>query len=107
MAGNSAFLSTGNEYLGKLLEFRKAGQGRFRVVRQRGLSLETLQHKRVSSSMQVRILSFAWSCGGKLRVPLELPVDLGDPLVSPQAIQISCGIARGTLGFLAHHCRDE
>ena len=44
----------------------------------RGLSLEMLQCKRASSSVQVRILLFAWSCGGKLRVPLELPVDLRD-----------------------------
>ena len=26
----------------------------------------------------MKILLFAWSCGGKLRVPLELRVDLGD-----------------------------
>ena len=43
-----------------------------------GLSLETLQHKRASSSGQARISSFARSCGGKLRVPLKLPVDLGN-----------------------------
>ena len=43
------------------------------------LSLKTLQRKRASSSVQVRISSFVWSCGGKLRVPHELPVYLGDP----------------------------
>ena len=43
----------------------------------------------------------------ELRVPLELRVNLGDPLVSPQGSQICFGIARVTLGFLAHHCRDE
>ena len=32
--------------------------------------------------MQARILMFVWSCGGKLRVPLELPVDLGAACVS-------------------------
>ena len=72
------FLSSGDGYLRKLLEFHKTCRGPFRVPVKCGLSLETLQHKRVSSSMQVRISSFAWSCGGKLRVPLELPVDLGD-----------------------------
>ena len=30
--------------------------------------------------MQARISWLAWSCGGKLRVPLELHIDLGDPL---------------------------
>ena len=43
----------------------------------RGLSLETLQHKRASSSVQGRISSFALSCGGKCRVPLELRVTWG------------------------------
>ena len=51
----------------------------FEIQRKRGLSLEMLQRKRASSSLQLRISSFAWSCGGKVRVPLELPVDLGDP----------------------------
>ena len=50
--------------------------------------------------MQTRISSFAWSCGGKLRVPLELRVDQGDPLVSPQGSQISFGVARGSSGFM-------
>ena len=57
--------------------------------------------------MQGRISWVAWSCGGKIRVPLELCVDLGDPLVSPQGRQISFGAARSTLGFLVHHYRDE
>ena len=48
-----------------------------------------------------------WSCGGKLRVPLESRVNLEDPLVSPQGSQISFGVGRGTLGLLAHRCRDE
>ena len=67
--------------------------------REHGLSLETLQRKRASSSMQGRISWFSWSCGGKLRVPLALHVDLGNPLVSPQGSQISFGIARGHLGI--------
>ena len=50
----------------------------FELQGKRGFSLEMLQHQRASSSMQARISSFAWSGGGKLRVPLELPVDLGD-----------------------------
>ena len=58
-----------------------------------------------SSSLQARILSFAWSCGRKVRVPLELPVDLGDPscflreVRSPLALggplQVSSRIAAG------------
>ena len=40
-------------------------------------------------------------------VPLELCVDLGNQLVSPQGSQISFGIVMGTSEFLAHCWRDE
>ena len=58
-----------------------------------GLSLEMLQRKRASSSVQWRISWVAWSCGGKLRILLELHVDL---LISSQGSQISFGFGRGT-----------
>ena len=64
--------------------------------RDRELSLEMLLCKRASSSMQGRISWFAWSCGGKLRVPIELRVDLRYPIVSPQGSQISFGVASGS-----------
>ena len=48
-----------------------------------------------------------WSCGGKLKVPLELRGDLGDLLVFYQGSQVCFRVARGTLGLLSHHCRDE
>ena len=48
----------------------------------RGLSLEMLQHKRASSGVQGKISWFAWICGEKLTVLLELRVDLGDLLMS-------------------------
>ena len=44
-----------------------------------GLSLEMLQLKRASSSVQGRISWVVWSCGGKLRVPFEFRVNLGEP----------------------------
>ena len=31
----------------------------------------------------------------------------GGLLVSPQGSQISFGVGKGSLGFLAHRCRDE
>ena len=52
-----------------------------------------------TSSVQGRISWVAWRSVGKLRVPLELRVDQGDPLVSPQGSQISFGVARGSSGF--------
>ena len=50
---------------------------------------------------------FFWSCAGKLRVPLELYGDLGDPLMCPQESQICFRVAKGTSGFISRHCRDE
>ena len=80
MVGISAFLSSGDGYLGKLLEVHKACWDPFEFQGKRGLSLEMLEHKMASASVQARISSFAWSCDWKLRVPLELPVDLRDHL---------------------------
>ena len=57
--------------------------------------------------MEERIPCFLWSCSGKLRVALKLCGDLGDPLVFPQGSQIYFRVARGTSGFLLHHCMDE
>ena len=76
MVGNTAFLWSGDGYLGKLLVKRVNDPLEFQG--KLGLSLEALQSKRASSSVQGRISWVVWSCGGKLRVPLELPVDLGD-----------------------------
>ena len=47
--------------------------------RERGISLEMLQRKTASSSVQGRISWVVWSCGGKLRVPFEFRVNLGEP----------------------------
>ena len=75
--------------------------------RERGISLETLKLKTASSSVQGRISWVAWSCGGKLRVPLEFRVDLGEPTRVSSGNQISLGVARATSGFLLQCCRDE
>ena len=65
---------------GNFWSFVKHFENPFEFQGKLGLSLETLQCKRASSSVQARISSFACSCGGKLRVPLELLFDLGDCL---------------------------
>ena len=65
---------------GNFWSFVKCVKNPFEFQGKRGLSLEMRQHKMASSSVQARTSLFAWSCGGKLRVPLELPVDLGDRL---------------------------
>ena len=68
----------GTDISGNFCYVIKRVEDPFAFQGKRGLSLETLQRKRASSSVQARISSFVWSCGGKLSVPLELPVNLGD-----------------------------
>ena len=63
---------------GNFWSFVKPVEDPFEFQGNLGLSLEALQRKRASSSMQGRISYFAWICGGKLRVLIELCVDLGD-----------------------------
>ena len=61
-----------------------------------------------------REFTFAWNCGRKLRVPLELPVDLGDPsfylreVRSPLALEGPPGdSSRITAGNNRASSRDE
>ena len=63
---------------GNLWSFVKRVEDSFEFQGKRGLSVEMLQRKRASLSVQARISSFACSCVRKLRVLLELPVDLRD-----------------------------
>ena len=90
---------------GNFWSFVKPVEDPFEFQGNLGLSLEALQRKRASSSMQGRISYFAWICGGKLRVLIELCVDLGDhscllrevrsPLVLRGAPRDSLHIAAG------------
>ena len=60
----SSRVSTG--IWGIFWSFVKRVKDPFEFQGKSGLSLETLQCKRASSRVQVRISSFAWNCGGKL-----------------------------------------
>ena len=101
MAGNSAFLSSGDVYLGKLLGFHKGYQVPFPVPRGNvGFLGKRCSLKGPHLVWRGEFRGFWWSCGGKLRVPLELHGDLGDPLVFSLGSQICFRVARGTSGFL-------
>ena len=78
MVGNSAFLSSRHRYLGKLLEFRKACLGPFRVPRETWAFSGNAAALRGLLKCTGENFVVAWVCGGKLRVPLEFRVDLGD-----------------------------
>ena len=101
------FLSSGEGYLGKLLEFHKESQVPFRIPRGNVGFLGNAEALKGILKGVGRILWVAWSCGGKLRVLLELRVDLEDPHVSPQGSQISFCVARGTSVFFMLRYMDE
>ena len=63
---------------GNFWSFVKRVENPLEFQGKRGLSVETLQRQRASSSAQEKISSFAWSCGGTIWVPLKMSVDLGD-----------------------------
>ena len=67
---------------GNFWSFVKRVRNPFEFQGKCGLSLETLQLKRASSSVQVRISSFVWSCGRKLRVQLSFLLTWGTFRVS-------------------------
>ena len=62
---------------GNFWRFAKRVEDPFEFQGKRGLSLQMLQRKRASSSVQGRISLFGWNSGGKLRVPINLLVNLG------------------------------
>ena len=97
----------GTDISGSFWGFIKGVKFPFEFQEGMWVSWETLQRKRASSRMEGRILWFLWSCGGNLRVHLELRGDLGDPLVFPQGSQICFRVARGTSEFVSHHCMNE
>ena len=65
------FLSSGDGYVGELLEMHEACQGPFRGSRGK-ISLKTPQQKRASSHIEGRISWFFSSCDSKLGVPFDL-----------------------------------
>ena len=83
----------------KFPEFHRGRQLPFQVARGNVGLLEMLQHKKASTHVEWIISRFWSSYEGKIRVPLELHGDLGDPLMFPQGCQISFGVVRGHLGI--------
>ena len=107
---------------GNFLSCIKGVKDPFKIKKEGGISLETLQRKRASSCVEGRISWYFLSCGRKLGVPLELQqgpqgptrVGSGKPSVHAGckgpleiALQLvpsprsSSGIEAGTSGFLS------
>ena len=62
-AGLSCFLSSGDGYVGELLELQQGCEDPFEVPRLDVISLETLQRKRASSRLEGRTSWIFSSCG--------------------------------------------
>ena len=70
MPGNTVFLSSGDVYVGELLELHKGVDSNFKRVC--GISFEMLQWESASSHFEGRIPWFSSRFGRKFGVPLEL-----------------------------------
>ena len=97
----------GTDILGNFWGFIKHVENPFEFQRKRGLSLETLQLKRASSSLQGSISLFAGSCGGKLRVLLKLCVDLGGHSCLLREVRSPLVLQGAPQGFLTNCCMYE
>ena len=73
------FLSSGQGYIGELLELPQGCHGPFRGSRGKVGILEMPQWKRASSHVEGRISWFFLSCGKKVGVPLELQLGFQGP----------------------------
>ena len=101
------FLSSGDRYVGELLELPKGCQVPFRGSRgkvgflsrccsRKGPHLTLRGESPGFSRVEARNLGFLSSCDGDLR----------DQLVLPQESQVSIRVVRGLSGFLSSLCRD-
>ena len=96
LVGNSAFLWSGDGYLGKLLGFHKGCQVSFRVPKgNMGFLGKRCIVKGPHIVLRGKFRGFCGVVAGSLGF-LSLHGDLGDPLVFPQGSQI-CFRTRGAL----------
>ena len=100
------FLSSGDGYVGELLEMHEACQGPFRGSRGK-ISLKTPQQKRASSHIEGRISWFLVSCSRKHGVPLELGQGLQGPSHVASGKSSLLASCKGLLGIPLHRCRVQ
>ena len=105
MAGPSVFLSSGDGYVGELLELHPGCQGPFRDSRGR-VGFLSRRHSRKGPHLALRgeSPSFSRVAAGKLGFLLSYDGDLRDLLVLPQVSQVSMRVTRGLLGFISSRC---
>ena len=106
--GNSAFLLSGDGYVGELLELPKGCQESFRGSRGKvGFLSRLCSRKRPHLALRGESPGSSRVAAGKLGFLLSCDGDLRDPLVLPQESQVSIRVARGLSGFLCSPCKGK
>ena len=106
VVGPSVFLSSGDAYVGELLELSQGCQGPFQGSRGKvGFLSRHHSGKRPHHSLRRESPGFYRVAAGNLRFLSSYDGDLWDLLVLPQESEFSTRVARGLLGFLSIRCR--
>ena len=100
------FLSSGDVYVGELLELHQGCQGPFRGSRGK-IRFPSRHHSGKGPHLALRGESpgFSRVVAGKLGFLSSYDGDLRDPLMLPQESQVSMRVVRGLSGFLSSRCR--
>ena len=98
-------LSSGDGYVGELLELPQGCQGPFRSSRGKvGFLLRCRSGKGPHLALSGESPGFSRVAAGKLGSLSSYYLDLRDTLVGPQESPVAMRVARGLLGFLCSRC---
>ena len=102
------FLSSGDEYVGELLELLQGCQRPFRGSRGKvGFLSRHCSEKRLHLAWSGESPVFTRVAAANLGFLSSYDRDLGDSLVGPQERPVSIQLAKGLSGFLCCHCRGR
>ena len=108
MPGNSVFFSSGDAYVGELLELHKGVEYLFQISRGYvGLLLRCCSGKGTHFTLRGESRGFPQGLAGNLGFLSSCDVDLMVTLVLPLGSQVSFKVVTGTSGFLSSHCRGN
>ena len=106
VAGPSVFLSSGDGYVGNLLELPRGFQTPVRGSRVKvGFLWRYSLGKRPHLALRGEFPPFSRVAAANLGFLLSYYGDLRDPLMGPQECPVSMRVARGLSGFLCNRCR--
>ena len=105
VVGLSVFLSSGDGYVGELLELPQVCQGPFRGSRRKvGYLLRRRSGKGPHLTLRGKSPGFSRVAAAILGFPSSYDKDLKDPLVWPQESPVSMRVARGVSEVLSIRC---